>query len=169
MVSITRQHYLSFFLFLFCLTTLTGCPGDRWRFDEEATVSTVGDNICFSVPDAEGYQPVNIAINPRGTPPDKEKIIFRPALQVEQGLLCLPPSFYLFPDKGQFIISYVLHSGRHENTPRRMVSGIEISGKCVVNIPLTDREIARPWGEEDGRVANPGAGCKDTVPSVPLN
>lgn len=147
MVSIIRQHYFLPLLFLFCLPVLTGCPGDRWRFDEEATASIQGGNICFSVPDAEDYQPFNIGINPRGTLPSQEKIIFRPALRVEKGQLCLPPSFYLFPDKGQFIITYVLHSKRHKDTPRKMVSGVEITSGCVFNIPLTDMEIVQPYSE----------------------
>lgn len=147
MVKIGRQHNFSAFLFLFSLPLLTGCPGDRWRFDEETTVSIMGGNICFAVPDAEDYQPVNIAINPRGTLPSQENIIFRPALRIENSYLCLPPSFYLFPDKGQYIISYVLRSKRHEDTPRRMVAGIEIHNKCIFAIPLTDMEAVRPYGE----------------------
>ncbi|VTP69030.1 Uncharacterised protein [Leclercia adecarboxylata] len=66
MVKIGRQHHFSAFLFLFSLPLLTGCPGDRWRFDEETTVSIMGGISVFAVPDAEDYQPVNIAINPRG-------------------------------------------------------------------------------------------------------
>lgn len=147
MVNIIRQRYYSAFLLSCCLTVLTGCPGDRWQFDEEATVSTRGENICFAVPGAEDYQPVNIGINPRGTLPREEEIFFRPVLKVEKGLLCLPPSFYHFPNKGQFIITYVLHSKRHKDTPRRMVSGVEITDGCIFNIPLTDMEIVRPYSE----------------------
>lgn len=147
MVNIIRQRYYSAFLLSCCLTVLTGCPGDRWQFDEEATVSTRGENICFAVPGAEDYQPVNIGINPRGTLLREEEIFFRPVLKVEKGLLCLPPSFYHFPNKGQFIITYVLHSKRHKDTPRRMVSGVEITDGCIFNIPLTDMEIVRPYSE----------------------
>jgi len=147
MVNMIRQHYFSAFLLLFCFPVLTGCPGDRWRFDEEATVSTRGENICFAIPDAEDYQPVNIVINPRGTLPHEEKIIFRPPLRVEKELLCLPQSFYHFPEKGQFIITFILHSKRHKDTPRRMVSGVEINSGCIFNIPLTNVEIIRPYSE----------------------
>lgn len=147
MVNIIRQRYYSAFLLSCCLTVLTGCPRDRWQFDEEATVSTRGENICFAVPGAEDYQPVNIGINPRGTLLREEEIFFRPVLKVEKGLLCLPPSFYHFQNKGQFIITYVLHSKRHKDTPRRMVSGVEITDGCIFNIPLTDMEIVRPYSE----------------------
>jgi len=148
MVSTIRQHYYSLLLLLTCLITLTGCPGDRWRFDEETTVSTIGDSICFFVPEAEDYQPVDITIYPRGTPSRQQKIIFNPALRVVNGQLCVPPSFYAFPEKGQFIASYVLRSEHHKKPPRQMVSGVEIANGCVFNIPLTDMEIARPYGEK---------------------
>jgi len=148
MVSINRQHCYSSLLLLVCLITLTGCPGDRWRFNEETTVSTVGDNICFSVPEAEDYQPVDIAINPRGTPSREKKIIFNPELRVVNGQLCVPPSFYAFPEKGQFIVGYILHSEHYKKPPRHMVSGIEIANGCVFNISLTDMEIVRPYGEK---------------------
>ncbi|WP_210405534.1 MULTISPECIES: putative T6SS immunity periplasmic lipoprotein [unclassified Leclercia] len=174
MVNMIRQHYFSAFLLLFCLPVLTGCPGDRWRFDEEATASTRGDNICFAIPDAEDYQPVNIAINPRGTLPGEEKIIFFPPIRVEKGLLCLSPSFYHFPDKGQFIISYVLQSKSHKDTPRRMVSGVEISRGCIFNIPLTDMEIVRPYSEMKNIDITPVQGnhagsCEYPYTSDPLN
>jgi len=146
MVSINRQHCYSSLLLLVSLITLTGCPGDRWRPNEETTVSVTGDNICFFVPDAEDYQPVDIAIYPRGTPSRQQKIIFNPALHVVNGQLCVPPSFYAFPEEGQFIISYVLQTENNKKHPRRMVSGVEISNGCVFNIPLTDMEIARPDG-----------------------
>ncbi|MEI2264072.1 putative T6SS immunity periplasmic lipoprotein [Erwinia sp. CGal63] len=148
MVITSRQHCYSSLLLLVCLITLTGCPGDRWRPDEETTVSVTGDNICFSVPNAEDYQPVNIAINPRGTPSREKAIIFNPALRVVNDQLCVPPSFYAFPENGQFIVSYVLHSEHHKKPPRRMMSGVEIANGCVFNIPLTDREISRPYGEK---------------------
>lgn len=136
-------------LLLISLITLTGCPGsgDRLRPDEEATVTRAGTSLCFGVPDAEDYQPANIAINTRGTEFKEREITFSPALSVTDGQLCVPSSFYAFPDKGQFIVSYVLTSKRHEDEPRRMVSGLEISQGRVFNIPLTDMEILRPYSE----------------------
>lgn len=136
-------------LFLASLVTLTGCPGagDRLRADEKATATKVGDSICFAIPDAEDYQPVNIAINPKGTDFRDRHIIFDPKLRVTKEQLCISPSFYHFPDKGQFIVSYVLISKRHQDKPRRMVAGLEISSGRVFNIPLTDMEILRPYNE----------------------
>ncbi|HEO0718501.1 TPA: hypothetical protein U5E38_003095 [Yersinia enterocolitica] len=101
------------------------------------------NRICFLVPNADDYQPANIAINPRGTPHREKKITFDPTLRVTDGKLCIPPSFYSFPDKGQFIVGYVLTSKAQSNVPRRIVAGIEISDSRVYGIPLTDREAAR--------------------------
>lgn len=144
-----KLQFLSSALFLVSLVMLTGCPGtgDRLRPDEEAIVTQGGGDLCFGVPDAGDYQPANIAINPRGTEFRAREIIFSPALYVTDGLLCIPSSFYAFPDKGQFIVSYVLKSKRHKNEPRRMVAGLEILQGRVFNIPLTDMEILRPYSE----------------------
>ncbi len=137
------------YAFLLSLTLLAGCPGhgDYLRPDEIATVSTRGDNVCFSVPEPEDYQPVSISIDPRGTRFRERQITFDPTLRIVNGQLCIPPSFHHFPDKGQFIVRYVLHSERHKDTPRRMVAGVEIAGECIFDIPLNDMEAVRPYGE----------------------
>jgi len=174
MVSIIRQHYFLIPLFVIFVTMLTGCPGDRWRFDELAIVSTVKDNVCFSVPDASDYQPVSIAINPRGTPSKEQRIIFDPELRVANGQLCIPPSFYFFPENGQFIVSYILHSENHKETPRKLVAGMGILNGCVFNITLTDMEIVRPYSEMKNNDItsvqdNHTNSCEHTYPSAPLN
>lgn len=137
------------FISLFCLLTLTGCPGsgDRLQPDEEVVVSMVGGNICFEVSGAEDYQPADIAINPRGTPYKEQEVIFDPALRIVNGKLCIPPSFYPFPDKGQYIIESVLTSKKHQNEPRRIVAGVDVSHGHIGNISLTDMEILRPYSE----------------------
>ena len=144
-IALTRDALL----ILLSLALLTGCPGsgDALRPDEISVSSTKGDSVCFSVPESEDYQPVTISIEPRGTRFRDREITFDPKLRVVNNLLCIPPSFYLFPDKGQFIISYVLRSKRHEDTPRRMVAGIEIHNDCIFDIPLNDMEAVRPYGE----------------------
>jgi hypothetical protein len=137
------------YAFLLSLTLLAGCPGHRdyLRPDEIATVSTRGDNVCFSVPEPEDYQPVSISIDPRGTQFRERQITFDPTLRIANNQLCIPPSFHHFPDKGQFIIRYVLYSERHKDSPRRMVAGVEIADECIFDIPLNDMEAVRPYGE----------------------
>ncbi len=137
------------YTFLFSLILLTGCPGsgDYLQPDEVTTVSSRGDNVCFSIPDPQDYQPVSISIDPRGTRFRDRKIMFDPTLRIVNSQLCIPPSFHHFPDKGQFIVRYVLQSERHKDTPRRMVAGIEIGNDCVFDIPLTDMEAVRPYSE----------------------
>ncbi len=158
-------------LFWLSLPLLTGCPGvgDFVRPDEISAVSTKGDAVCFSVEEPEDYQSVSITIDPRGTGFRHRKIIFDPALHIVSGQLCVPPSFYRFPDKGQFIISYVLHSKRHEDIPRRMVSGVEIAEGCIFNIPLTDREAVRPYGELENGDAQSARSHRDGPCEHPFN
>jgi hypothetical protein len=140
MMKIIKLRFLPVLLLLISLPMLTGCPGigDRVDPDEESTVTKMGDNVCFSVSDAEDYQPVSIAIDPRGTRFRDRDITFDPPLHVENDLLCIPPSFYRFPDKGIRIISFVLNSKRHRDSARRMVAGVEMLNGYIYNIPLID-------------------------------
>lgn len=141
------QHILLFFpLVIACSFSLTGCPGegDRIRFDETTKVIAAGDHICFLVPDAQDYQPTLIAINPRGIPSQQQSFSSNPSLVISNGQLCIPPSFYRFPDKGQFIVEYILASRQYTDEPRSVVVGIGISQGHIYNIPLTNTEINRP-------------------------
>lgn|GEM_PF-392906 len=130
-----------------CLLMLTGCPGpgDRGRFDETAQVSQQGDSVCFNVTDAEDYQPADIGINPRGISSKENNFNFTPNLTVSDGKLCIPPSFYRFPRKGQFIIEYVLTSKKHHDEPRSFVITLEINNYHIYNVTLTEREINLPY------------------------
>lgn len=129
-----------------CLLMLTGCPGpgDRMRFDETAQVSQQGDNVCFNITDARDYQPANMGINPRSTPSKEKNFNFSPGLTVADGTLCIPPSFYHFPDKGQFIIEYLLISKKYDE-PRSFVITLEINGGRIYNVTPTEREISLPY------------------------
>ncbi|GAL58212.1 hypothetical protein EV102420_09_02450 [Pseudescherichia vulneris NBRC 102420] len=129
------------------LLTLTGCPGpgDRFIPHETTSVSKQGKNICFNVTDAQDYQPADIGINPRGTPAKEKDFNFSPGLTIVDGKLCIPPSFYHFPDNGRFIVEYILIS-KKDDEPRKFVVGVGIKNGEVYNFPLTDREIARPYG-----------------------
>ena len=135
------------FLSGICLLMLTGCPGsgDRMRFDETAQVSQQGENICFNVPDAQDYQPTDIAINPRGTSAKDKAYSFTPDLIVSDGKLCIPPSIYHFPDNGQFTIESVLTSKIHNNEPRSFVLTVEIKKGRIYNVTPTEREIFLPY------------------------
>lgn len=150
MVKVTDFRVLwSALLSCVCLLMLTGCPGpgDRMRFDETALVIQQGDRVCFNVMDAQDYQPAVIGINPRGTPSKDKNYIFGPALTVTDRRLCVPPSFYRFPDKGQFLIEYVLTSKKNDDEPRSFVVTLEISHGRIYNVPPTGREITRPYSE----------------------
>jgi hypothetical protein len=60
--------------------------------------------------------------------------------------LCIPPSIYHFPDNGRFIVEYILISKKHDDKPCKFVVGVGINHVKVYNLPLTEREIARPYG-----------------------
>jgi hypothetical protein len=142
-----RIVYNVLVLFLFLL--LTGCPysGDQWHFDEEVKINVKKENVCLDIEDPEGYQPKNIAINPRGTHTKDQEITFNPELSLVGNQLCIPPTFYHFPNQGQFIISTVLTSTVNKSEPRRLVAAVEISQGIITSIPLTDLEIVRPYSE----------------------
>jgi len=127
------------------LSVLTGCPGvgDRLEPDETAQVIAVGKNICFLVNEPADYQPNDMGINPRGTPPKEKHFDFSPDLNVTDGKLCIPPSYYHFPDKGQFIAEYILTSRKNADKPRKVVVTFEVAPGQVRNVPPTDMEITR--------------------------
>lgn len=129
------------------LSGLTGCPGpgDRMRFDETALVTQQGDNVCFNVPNAQDYQPVDIGINPREAPSKEKHFNFSPGLSVVDESLCIPPSFYHFPDKGTFIVEYVLKSQKRRNEPRSFVITLGINDGHIYNLTPTEREISLPY------------------------
>jgi hypothetical protein len=130
---------------------LTGCPDyAAYRLPDETTsvIKTV-DGICFKVSDAGDYQPSFISINPRGTPSKEQQFTSKPNLQIKNGQLCVPPSFYKFPDNGQFLADYVLRSKTRENSPRNVVVGFELRNGHLYSIELTNIEISRPYRSED--------------------
>ncbi|QUG74106.1 hypothetical protein GKQ23_03385 [Erwinia sp. E602] len=115
------------------------------RFDETAVVSQQGDNVCFNVNDAQDYQPADMGINRRGIASKEKKFNFSPELKVTDGKLCIPPTFYHFPDKGQFLVEYVLKSKKNEDKPRSVVVTLEIKNGRIYNVTPTEREIFLPY------------------------
>ncbi|MTH48883.1 hypothetical protein GJV78_22180 [Escherichia alba] len=115
------------------------------RPDETAYVSKKGEKICFTIPEAEDYQPVYIAINPRGRPPGEQTFTQYPPLRVDNGWLCIPPSFYPFPDSSSvpFIVETILHSSATNKPARTFVAGVGLSNGRVYAVPLTNKEITR--------------------------
>lgn len=124
---------------------LAGCPGrgDRLKADETTVVSKQGEDVCFFVPDAKNYQPTLISINPRGTLPQNLSVIDSPKLSIRNNALCIPPEFYEFPDKGQYIVQFILKIPGDWDSVRSVVTSIEFTGKSVKTIHLSDSEILR--------------------------
>lgn len=134
-----------------CLLFLTGCPEDLGvRFDETARVSREGENICFSMANKQNYPLADIGINPRETPPKSKNFTFSPDLSVIDGKLCIPPSFYRFPDQGQFIVEYRLRSGNKNRSRSKVVVTFEINNRHVYNVTPTEREIYLPYCRDAG-------------------
>ncbi|WP_455916865.1 putative T6SS immunity periplasmic lipoprotein [Pantoea agglomerans] len=82
---------------------------------------------------------------PGGISSKEKNFDFTPNLTVSDGKLCIPPSFYRFPHKGQFIIEYVLTSKKHHDEPRSFVITLEINNDHIYNVTLTEREINLPY------------------------
>lgn len=148
MVNISKNRFFVPAIFLFpTMLMLTGCPGpgDRMRFDETAQVSVVEESVCFSIAEPQDYQPKDMGINPREIPSKNKNFNFSPGLKVTDGKLCIPPSFYRFPDKGQFIVEYLLTSEKHQGEPRNFVVTLEVNHGHVYNVTPTEREIFLPY------------------------
>jgi len=131
-----------------CLMILTGCPGpgDRMVPDETSLASSKGGEVCIKIKDAKDYQPVAIAINLRGTSSKEKKFNFSPDLIVSDGELCIPSSFYGFVSGNKYIVEFLLRSTRSHNESRSFVVGVGVNNNQVYSFPLTDRELARPYG-----------------------
>lgn len=89
--------FCTLFLSVVGLFTLAKCPGtgDRVRPDEETRVSRVGDTVCFSVPDAQEYQPANTTVNRRGGGQKTGKL-FLPRYWRWQPINCVSPFVLCF-------------------------------------------------------------------------
>ncbi|MFK3662725.1 putative T6SS immunity periplasmic lipoprotein [Scandinavium sp. NPDC088450] len=149
MVSMSYSRKIIFIISLgMSSVVLTGCPGpgDRMSLDETAQVSRKDNDVCMSINDARDYQPADMGINLRGTPPKEKKFNFSPGLRIVDGALCIPSSYYYFIDGNKYIVEFVLHSASNKNEPRNYVVGIGVNKTQVYNFPLTDREISRPYG-----------------------
>lgn len=141
---------LASLLAIICLQALTGCPGlgDRLKPDEEGHIVINEGSVCFSVNGGDDYVLKYISINPRGTNPKDEKIVFSPQLRISNELLCIPPLFYKFNKDGQYFIQASFTSSRHAaDRPRRIVSALEVSKGVIHNIRPNDMEILRPYDE----------------------
>lgn len=152
MVSVSHFRKIIFIVSLgMSSVVLTGCPGpgDRMSLDETAQVSRQGNDVCMSINDARDYQPADMGINLRGTPPKEKKFNFSPGLKIVDGALCIPSSYYYFMDGNKYIVEFVLHSAGNKDEPRSFVVGIGVNKTQVYNFPLTDKEILRPYGSID--------------------
>lgn len=148
-ISMTFRGLRASLLAVVFLQTLTGCPGpgDRLRPDEEGHIIVNGGNVCFSVNGGDDYVLKYISINPRGTKPKDEKIIFSPQLRISHEMLCIPPSFYKFDKDSQYYIQASFASLMYADRPRRIVSALEVSNGEVHSIRPNDMEILRPYDE----------------------
>lgn len=134
-------------LWLLTVFMLAGCPGqgDRLTPSETTTVKRIAQNVCFSAPDAEHYQPSVIIIAPRNTPPKERWYREKPALNVEDGQLCLPPSFYAFKTQTPYIVEYALIPTRENKNgaSRHVVVGFELTDDKVQPLTLNESEISQ--------------------------
>ena len=149
---VKRQHSTSFFIFsLISVFTLTGCPwGEMKYYPAEKVIAWMkNDAVCFSVPESRDYQPVFISINLRGTPPKKKRFVENPILLVRENNLCVPPSFYQFPDNSEspYIVEFILQSKNKSNPPRSFIAGFNMIAGKASGVQLTKLEYDVPVRE----------------------
>jgi len=129
---------------------LSGCPmGDRvdqrYKPAETAPVMVKNAQVCFTIKDAEDYQPAFISIAPRTTPYKERWYQQAPRLAVKEGEMCIPPSLYKFPDSGQFIATFVLSSKAKAQTTasntRRFNVAFAIDAGHAKPIAVNDSEF----------------------------
>ncbi|MDH2914116.1 hypothetical protein N7V53_16460 [Kosakonia sp. HypNH10] len=138
------------FLPLLCLPLLSGCPmGDRvdqrYKPAETAPVMVKNAQVCFTIKDAEDYQPAFISIAPRTTPYKERWYQQAPRLAVKEGKMCIPPGLYKFPDRGEFITTFVLSSKAKAQTTafntRRFNVAFAIDAGHAKPIAVNDSEF----------------------------
>lgn len=140
-------------LFITSAILLSGCPWGQMKIypDETATARTENGSLCFTIPDASGYYPVFLSINPRNTPSKEKTFIDKPDMQIVNGSLCIPPTVFTFPEESRFpyIVEFILRS--EDNHPRHFVTGFEIRNGKPYEIHLTDKEMFRPRDKMDNK------------------
>ena len=138
------------YLPLLVLPLLSACTmGDRldqrYKPAETAMVELKGDQVCFSISSPEDYQPVFISMAPRHTPPSARWYQQQPRLSVVNSEMCVPPQVYKFPDKGQFVTSFVLASKEKAKTTefntRRFDAAFEIDKGHASAIKVGNNEF----------------------------
>ncbi|ELW9444551.1 hypothetical protein R0595_002448 [Pluralibacter gergoviae] len=123
---------------------LAGCPGpgDRLKADEEGYVTTVNNDICFSIKNGNAYHLSAILINARGAPANRAWSNFNPGLAIVNNKVCIPPSLYSFDHDGIFYIRAIFTL---KNESKRVVSALEVKDKRIRSVRPNDMEMLRPY------------------------
>ncbi|MGV3344334.1 putative T6SS immunity periplasmic lipoprotein [Enterobacteriaceae bacterium LUAb1] len=122
------------------LLSLSGCwMGDYVPPIENTTVKRSHSGLCFNVKKLDDYKLKALRIRNR----DAEKGFFRnmPALTITEGQLCVPDSYYHFPEEGDFVVEYSLHSPGRVNRPRFMVAVFRLTGGEPFLLPPRESEV----------------------------
>ncbi|BCQ34447.1 hypothetical protein ERHA54_18880 [Erwinia rhapontici] len=122
---------------------LTGCGllGDYTPLPEIGQVSRSQAGFCFQIKNPGDYYVHFLSIRERSAP---ERSGFNrefPALQIADNQLCIPPSYYHFPDDGEINVDIALRSPTKKRKYRRDI----ISEFRVVNgvpMPFAPKEYS---------------------------
>lgn len=132
---------------LFSIFLLSGCPGqgDRLTPSETTKAKLISNDVCFNVPESEDFQPSIIIIAPRKTPHKERWYRENPPLEVRNGSLCIPPTFYSFTPDTPYIVEYLLTSLSKSNSgaSRHVVVGFELTSGRVHQLVLDKSEISQ--------------------------
>ncbi len=102
---------------------LAGCPwGDYVPQAQLSTVSRTDDAVCFSFPNAGDYRPAYLSVRERAASPGSGFNKKLPPLKVTANHLCIPDSYYHFPDNGDFYADVTLESPGREKEQRILIA-----------------------------------------------
>ena len=101
---------------------LTGCwLGDHFPSLEIGQVSRTDAGFCFQINNAGDYYAHYLSIRDRDAPPRSGFNRDFPALKIAHNQLCIPDTYYQFPESGELNVEISLRSPTERRMMRRII------------------------------------------------
>lgn len=101
---------------------LTRCwLGDHFPSLEIGQVSKTDAGFCFQINNAGDYYAHYLSIRDRDAPPRSGFNRVFPALAIAHNQLCIPETYYLFPESGEINVEISLRSPTERRMMRRII------------------------------------------------
>ncbi len=102
--------------------SLTGCwLGDHFPSLEIGQVSKTESGFCFQIKNASDYYAHYLSIRDRDAPPRSGFNRDFPALKIANNQLCIPDTYYQFPESGELNVEISLRSPTERRMMRRII------------------------------------------------